>query len=134
MKKRELKVVFEPDEDGWLATIPEVQGCLTWGKTIPTARANIREALAACDETYKDAAAVERAVILVDSFKLPPRATKLLEETRAARVVLEAHQKKLAATTAAAARALTKDAGISLRDAGELLELSQERVRQVVKG
>jgi len=132
MKKQRFTVVFEPDEGGWLATIPEVQGCLTWGKTISTARANIREALAACADLFEDPDTVAQDAELVDSFKLPAKASKLIEEAREAREAAEAVQRALSAKTAAAARALTA-AGMSLRAAGELLDLSQERVRQVLK-
>ncbi|MGZ5966603.1 MAG: type II toxin-antitoxin system HicB family antitoxin [Polyangiales bacterium] len=39
----------EPSQDGrWNAAIPTVRGCLSWGPTLDEARANVREALAAC--------------------------------------------------------------------------------------
>jgi len=43
-----LRVVFEPDEGGWQASIPSVKGCRTWGRSIEAARTNIREALSLC--------------------------------------------------------------------------------------
>ncbi len=38
-------VRYERDEDGtWLASIPSIQGCHTWGESIPQARERIQEA------------------------------------------------------------------------------------------
>jgi predicted RNase H-like HicB family nuclease len=68
MRKR-ITVTFERDERGWLARVPDVQGCHTWGRTIREARANIREALAACDAQYKDAQAVGRLVTFIDDVR-----------------------------------------------------------------
>ena len=39
---------MEEEPSRWHATIPTVRGCLSWGPTLDEARANVREALAAC--------------------------------------------------------------------------------------
>jgi len=42
----DLTIVYEPGEDGWiLASIPEVPGVLTQGRTREEARANVIDAL-----------------------------------------------------------------------------------------
>ncbi len=41
-----LKVVFEKDETGYyVAEVPALPGCLSQGKTLAEAKANIREAI-----------------------------------------------------------------------------------------
>lgn len=42
----ELTIIYERDEDGWwVATIPEVPGAFSQGRTRPAARANVIDAL-----------------------------------------------------------------------------------------
>ncbi len=41
-----LTIVFEPDEDGWIvASVPEVPGALSQGRTRDEARENVIDAL-----------------------------------------------------------------------------------------
>ncbi|MCG3130337.1 MAG: hypothetical protein FLDDKLPJ_01092 [Phycisphaerae bacterium] len=43
---RELTMIYEPAEDGWwVATIPEVPGAFSQGRTKAEARANVLDAL-----------------------------------------------------------------------------------------
>jgi len=47
MRKLDLTVVYESDEDGWIvASIPAVPGALSQGRTREQARENILDALA----------------------------------------------------------------------------------------
>lgn len=52
-------VVFEPDSRGWLARIPDLNGCHTWGPSIEEARKRIREALSLFDDEADQAELVE---------------------------------------------------------------------------
>ena len=48
----EYTVVLTRDEDGnWLASVPALPGCHTWGKTRQEALANAREAAEGCIES-----------------------------------------------------------------------------------
>ena len=59
------RVVYELDESGhWIAAVPSVKGCHTYGRSIRQARDRIREALALF---VRDAARVR----LVDDVRLP---------------------------------------------------------------
>ena len=53
----------------WNAAIPTVRGCLSWGPTLDEARANVREALAAClvAEHGLDALAIAEDAELVET-------------------------------------------------------------------
>ncbi len=47
----EFSVVIEKDEDGWyVASVPEIQGCYTQGKTIHQVLERIKEAIEVCLE------------------------------------------------------------------------------------
>lgn len=50
-----FKVVIEKDEDGtYIASVPELPGCVSDGKTKREALKNIKEAIAGYMETLKD--------------------------------------------------------------------------------
>ncbi len=56
--QREYTVVYQEIEDGWImATVPELPGAVTQGKTMEEARAMIKEAVALLLESYREHAA-----------------------------------------------------------------------------
>ncbi|MBZ0253161.1 MAG: type II toxin-antitoxin system HicB family antitoxin [Candidatus Methylomirabilis sp.] len=119
-------VIYRRDEDGWwAASVRGVRGCRTQGRTIEQARERVREALALFVEDADEAE-------LVDDVKLPPEAKEAMRRYRDARKRADAEQAKARRSARAAVRALTKNARLSLRDAGSLLGLSHQRVQQIV--
>jgi predicted RNase H-like HicB family nuclease len=55
MEKMKLLVTIYQDEEGWyVAECPAVPGCMSQGKTIEEARANIQEAIELCLEVRAD--------------------------------------------------------------------------------
>lgn len=47
----EFNVIIEKDEEGWyVASVPEIPGCYTQGKTIQQVLERIKEAMAVCLE------------------------------------------------------------------------------------
>ena len=117
---------YERDEtDWWVATVKEVRGCHTQGRTIEQTRRRIREALGLF---VKDA---EKAK-LIDDVALPASARTLLNRVRSTRNRAEKEAAKLQDSATKAAQVLTQDVGVSVRDAGELLGLSHQRVHQLL--
>ena len=58
--KREYIVVYQSIEDGWImATIPELPGAVTQGRTMKEAREMIKEVVALLLESYRENAAKE---------------------------------------------------------------------------
>jgi predicted RNase H-like HicB family nuclease len=58
----ELTAVFEPQPSGWIvASVAEVPGALTQGRTIEEARENLKEALQLILESQRDRALAEAA-------------------------------------------------------------------------
>lgn len=50
---KEYVVVFEPDGDGWTASVPDLPGCFSDGATIEATEASIREGIRLWIETAK---------------------------------------------------------------------------------
>ena len=71
------------------------------------------------------------AAELIDDMKLPPRLAKAVDSHEAAVKASEREAARLQAMRAKAAKALV-EAGLSVRDASELLGVSHQRVHQLV--
>mgnify|MGYP001559496648 CR=1 FL=1 len=53
--RREFAVVYQPIEDGWImASVPELPGAVTQGRTIVEARKMIREAVRLLLKSYRE--------------------------------------------------------------------------------
>jgi predicted RNase H-like HicB family nuclease len=121
-------VWYERDETGWwVAQVKEAPAAITQGRTIAEARRRIREALGLA---LDDDAAAQRAK-LIDDVKLPAEARRALQRARAARARLAAESKKAQESTAKAVRTLLKSMHLSVRDAGDLIGISPQRVHQL---
>jgi predicted RNase H-like HicB family nuclease len=121
-------VTYERDQDGWwVASVQGVSGVHTQGRTIGDARHRIREALALA---IGDRAA-ERAELKSD-VRLPVEAQKKVNAVLKARKRAEAERAKAQESIADVVRCFKK-LRLSMRDAGELLGLSHQRVQQIVQ-
>jgi len=123
---RSYTVTYKRDAAGlWVASVRGVRGCHTQGRTIRQARERIREALGLFVK------GAERAR-LVDNVLLPADLRRLLVRQRAARARAEHEHSRAQTATRETARRLTS-ARLSVRDAGELLGLSHQRVQQLLQ-
>jgi predicted RNase H-like HicB family nuclease len=115
------RVVYELDESGhWIATIPAVRGCHTYGRSLSEARSRIREALG----LFVTRVATAK---LVDDVRLPAPMRRLVLQYRNARAHAEEDRKR---AETAARRLATR---LSRRDAADLLEISHQRVQQLAE-
>jgi predicted RNase H-like HicB family nuclease len=120
------RVVIERDETGeWLARVPSVPGCHTHGRTLEQVRRRIREAL----ELWVDDA---RTADLRFEIRLPAAIKKELDRARTTRDRSARAQSEASDALSRAARDLTQKVGLSLRDAAELLDMSHQRVQQLL--
>ena len=121
-------VRVERDESGmWVATVPDVPGCHTQGRTIEQARDRIREALQAWFDLPK-----EYDGELVDDVQLPPGARRLVRSAGEARRRAHAADAEASEKTREALNALV-ELGWSLRDAGAVIGVTRQRAQQLAK-
>ena len=126
----QFTVRYERDPSGWwIVTIPEIQGCRTQGRSIAEGRRRIREAMA----LFIDEAAAEQAT-LVDDVRLPRDVMRQIRLVAAQRALAERVRENVKDVTRAAVHQLTRRAGLSVRDAAEMLGISYQRVQQLAGG
>jgi len=71
--KSEFSVIIEKDSEGYLvASVPELHGCYTQGKTMDELLTRVQEAIAVCLEEYGDDSFGEREFIGVQRVTVTP--------------------------------------------------------------
>ena len=119
------RVLIEWDGEGsWIASVPSVAGCHTFGPSIALATRRIRTALGLF---VPDAG----SAVLQVRLHIPQPLQRLVAAANHARTRLKIAQRHAAETTARAVAGAT-EAGMSRRDVAELLQLSPQRVQQLV--
>lgn len=121
------RAVLERDESGaWIARVPSVPGCHTYGRSLVEAKRRIRSALRLWVD---DADTAE----LVFDVRLPRKALAAVDRSvRARRRSHEVREEATRATTDAA-ELLVRKLDLGVRDAADLLGLSFQRVQQLVE-
>ena len=120
-------VRLERDETGyWIATVPAVRGCHSHGRTLEEAKRRVREALA----LFVDGAGRAR---LEEDIRLSSKAARLRKSALTARQRADRESVKASAAARRAARALTRDLRLGVRDTGRLLGVSHQRVHQLLE-
>jgi predicted RNase H-like HicB family nuclease len=118
------RAVIVRDEDGyWFVDFPDIPGCHTQGRTLRAARTRMRDALSLFVDDADAAHIVEDLRLPGDTMAAVHRTVELREHAA------EAAQESQAAAREAVRRLL--DAGLTLRDAGDVLGLSFQRVNQL---
>jgi predicted RNase H-like HicB family nuclease len=127
MSKQHFDAVFERDESGaWIVRIPDVRGCHSYGRSLEEARRRIREALTLWVDDAEDA-------VIDEEIRLPAAARTALNRAMRARERADREHVVAQRETERTVRTLLDDVGIGMRDAGELLGISHQRVQQLVK-
>ena len=118
---------LEHDESGWwVGTGRGVRGCHTQGRSIRQALSRMREALAVC--VGEDIASDQ----LDPCVHLPAGASSVVQRYESACQRLARDQDAARSATARAVETLVGELSLSVRDAGDALGLSHQRVHQRV--
>jgi predicted RNase H-like HicB family nuclease len=121
-------IVYERDEAGWwVASVREVRGCHTQGRTVDEARRRIVDAM----DLFIDNA---RSARIVDDVKLPAVAAKAIRAYATLRKRAAQEDRRAAVAARRAVRVLRGGRlKMSARDAARLLGLSHQRVHQLAR-
>ena len=119
-------VAYQRDESGWwVASVREVRGCHTQGRTVDEARRRIREAM----ELFVDDA---QSAKVVDDVKLPAIAAKAIRAYATLRKRADQEDRRAAIAARRAVRLLQGGKlKMSARDAARVLGISHQRVHQL---
>jgi predicted RNase H-like HicB family nuclease len=119
-------VAYQRDESGWwVASVREVRGCHTQGRTVDEARRRIREAM----ELFVDDA---QSAKVVDDVKLPAMAAKAIRVYATLRKRADQEDRRAAIAARRAVRLLQGGKlKMSARDAARVLGISHQRVHQL---
>jgi len=123
------RVVFERDDnDRWFVHCPDVPGAHSHGRTLASARSNIREAIGLVLD-IPDGSSIE----LAEEIQLgDPILQESVEQARQLRHRANGiEQQTRTATVAAIERSAVSDTTLSMRDLADLLGLSHQRVQQI---
>lgn len=126
--KTKYTVTYTPDESGmWVAEVKSLPGCITQGRTIEQTRERVREAI----QVFLDLPKPFPGEI-VDDVALGPETKAVLvnlHKVREKRIRVEAVERiKMQEAIVLLAKRM------SLRDAGELVGVSRQRVHQLYGG
>lgn len=128
---KRFTVSFDRNEAGWwVARVKEAPAALTRGRTLAEARRRMREALVLA----LGSGSAARRIALVEDVRLPATALRALREVAASRTRLVQERDRLSDAIDSAISTLLDGMHLSVRDAGELLGLSHQRVQQLRAG
>lgn len=120
------RVRYDIDDTGyWFATVLDVPGCHTQGRSLQTARSRIREALSVCVDDADKAT-------LVECYNLGKPILALAQRAMTAKSRAEKAEDEAQVLLRGAVRQLLK-AKLSQRDAATVLGLSHQRVAQLAQ-
>ena len=110
----------------WAFTVPEVPGAHGQAKRLDQVRDEARDVVSMMLDVPADSFDLELSV------KLDPRMEHALDEAKAARDKFESYQRIAQQKLRVAAERFKHEGGLSVRDIGSLLDVSFQRISQIL--
>jgi predicted RNase H-like HicB family nuclease len=125
---KSFHVTYERDGSGWwVASVRELRGCHTQGRTVDEARRRIVEAMGLFVDNMRSAK-------IVEDVKLPAAAKKAIQAYATLRKKADQNGRRAALAARRAVRVLRGGRlKMSARDAARVLGLSHQRVHQLAQ-
>jgi predicted RNase H-like HicB family nuclease len=119
-------VATERSGNWWAFSIPEIPGAHGQAKRLEQVRDEARDVISMMLDTEPDSFDVSLSV------KLDPRIEHALDEAKAARQEFDNYQRAAQEKLRLAAEQIKEVGGLSVRDIGSLLEVSFQRISQIL--
>ncbi len=127
-KAKQLWIIVEWDNGAWHAYVPSVRGVRAHGRTIGSARRNVRQQLA---RTQGPAAAKSPVQLMTEIRLLEAPARRAVERAQEARQAAAEAEALATAREVEAAKLLYKR-GMATPDIGEIFQTTQKRVGRLL--
>ena len=122
------RVTYQRDEDTWLAMADDIPGAHSFGRTIASARANVREAIALVLDDDPESFELAEHIDIEDKSL-----SEAFADARRLRQEAEVAQTSAQEATVQALELFERsEEAFSVRDLSELLGISFQRVQQVL--
>ena len=125
--KKTYKITVEREPGFWIIRVQHIDAVVTQARRMADVRQNAREAIA----VWLDVPVSEVEVTV--NYVMPPVVQRTIDEVRQLRADANERLDRAAEAAREAARRLTKDLGLTLREAAEILGVSFQRVAQLVE-
>ena len=110
----------------WAITVPDLKGVHSQARRLDQAQAMAREAIGLFLDVAPDTVDVSVEPVLPDELQSE------VTQVRSVRDQAEALQREAVEATAQAAKSLVREAHLTVREAGQILGLSHQRVAQLL--
>jgi hypothetical protein len=127
---RRYRVVVTAEDGRWLADLPELAGAHTYARTLAALDRHVREVIVLADGLPDDAAGSIR--LDVEFHTGDEALDRMSARLRALRVRESELRRELTEQTTALAHTLVRERHWSIRDAASLLDVSHQRVHQLL--
>ena len=124
--RKTYTVTVEREPGFWIIRVPEIDSVVTQARRLADVRENAREAIAVWSNVPLSNVDVTLNLVV------PPVIEKAIEDARLLRTEASERLDRASAVVSEAARKLTKDLGLTFREAAEILGISFQRVAQLV--
>jgi predicted RNase H-like HicB family nuclease len=121
------QITVEREPGFWIIRVPDLEQVVTQARRFSDVRQNARDAIAVWLDQPIEAVDVKVTTVV------PPKVQAAMDEARRLRLEANEHLERAGKAMGDAAHRLTKDLGLTLREAADILGVSFQRVAQLLE-